>query len=513
MLNTQKDPLFTLVKSLTKAEKRSFKLYANRHQGVASNKFVQLFDVLDRLPEYDETVVIKKMSDTEKRHLPNLKRHLYKQILTSLRLIYIDKNIDIQIREQLDFARILYGKAMYMQSLKILERIKKIADEHHQDILHLEILEFQKLIEARHITRSRSIENKMEKLLDESVKRSSITLTSNRLSNLNIQIHGWYIQFGHIQAEEDASKVNAFFQLQSPEEDFSLQPTFFEKAHLYQAHFWRCYILVDFTSCVQYARQWVNLFLINPKMRYKDPDLYMRALYYLLTSLYITNKKEAFRHYLAELEDFQESQLKQLNDNSKMIGFTYHQLSQLNFLLLSKQYEQVIALEPTLQKQLDKYASYMDVHRILLFYYKFACAHFACGRFNKALDHLNIIINDKSAHLREDLFINARVLQILCLFELKQYDLIDYLQVSLRRAIRKSKEQSNLQPALIQGVRELIKTPSIERQQAFQELAEILLPLSRNKYEHKANFFLSPMLWVESKLQGCYVFQLNGIKV
>ena len=40
-------------------------------------------------------------------------------------------------REQLDFARILYGKGMYMQALKILERIKQTALEHQQDILHL----------------------------------------------------------------------------------------------------------------------------------------------------------------------------------------------------------------------------------------------------------------------------------------------------------------------------------------------------------------------------------------
>ena len=98
------------------------------------------------------------MPDVKKRHLSNLKRHLYKQILISLRLIYIQKNIDIQIREQLDFARILYGKGLYMQSLKLLERIKRTALEHHQDVLHLEILEFQKMIEARHITRSRMVE-------------------------------------------------------------------------------------------------------------------------------------------------------------------------------------------------------------------------------------------------------------------------------------------------------------------------------------------------------------------
>ncbi|MCB0260334.1 MAG: hypothetical protein KDE62_11550, partial [Calditrichaeota bacterium] len=132
MFSTQKDQLFSLIKSLTKAEKRSFKLYANRFQSGTDSKFIQLFDVIDRLAEYDEQEVLKRLPEVKKRHLPNLKRHLYKQVLTSLRLIYIQKNIDIQIREQLDFARILYGKGMYMQSLRMLDRIKKIAVDHHQ---------------------------------------------------------------------------------------------------------------------------------------------------------------------------------------------------------------------------------------------------------------------------------------------------------------------------------------------------------------------------------------------
>lgn len=511
MSNVYKDQLFTLIKSLNKAEKRNFKLYATRHQSSSDVKFIQLFDVLDRLEQYDEEIILSKLPGTKKRHLGNLKRHLYRQVLTSLRLIHIDKNIDIQIREQLDFARILYGKGMYMQSLRILERIKRIAEEHHQDILHLEILEFQKLIEARHITRSRTIENKMDSLLHESNHRSSVALTSNQLSNLTIQIQGKYIENGHIQNKEEGEAIEAYFIKYVPKESLSIQLTFFEKANLYQAHFWRNYILLDFPSCVRFARQWYNLFVIDSQMREKDPDLFMRANYYLLTAHFLTHNEASFSHYLKEFEAFWDFHKKDLNPNSEMIGFTYLHLSRLNQLLLQHRYEEGLKHEKNLVDQLSQYEAYMDMHRILLFYYKFACFHFCCGQFEQAIDHLNNIINNKNSQLREDLFLNARILQLICHYELQQYDLMDYLILSVRRAVLKSAEHSKLQLVLLQGLKVLANSPPTDAPKIFGNLLEGLEKEALNPFEKKNVIYLNPVLWIKSHLHNCYVFQLSGI--
>ena len=286
MFNGQKDQLFTLIQSLTKSEKRHFTLSVNRLHNASNSKFLQLFDVIDKYPDYDEDQILKKLKGTEKKHLPNLKRHLYKQILTSLRLTHINKKIDIQIREQIDFARILYGKGMYMQSLRILERIKKTAEDHHQDILHLEILEFQKMIEARHITRSRQT-GKMKGLLESATRRSFVTYAASLFSNLNIQMHGWYIEYGHALTTDAVSKVKKFYNKAKPDQITGDRMTFHEKINLYQANMWLHYILLDFRVSREYALQWLNQFEMEAILKEKDPDLYMRGYYYLLTLLYL----------------------------------------------------------------------------------------------------------------------------------------------------------------------------------------------------------------------------------
>lgn len=508
MFNTQKDQLFTLISSLTKAEKRSFKLYAKRFSK-SDSKFIQLFDVLDKLAEYDEEAILKKMTALKKKNLSNVKRHLYKQILISLRLIYIQKNIDIEIREQLDFARILYGKGLYMQSLKLLERIKRIALENHQDVLHLEILEFQKMIEARHITRSRTVQNKMDNLIKESTRRSLITYAASRLSNFNIQVQGWYIDHGHVKSEQDKEAVLRFFRREKPKEQDQRQLTFFENVNIHQSHFWLHYILLDIKGAEKFVRQWINLFHISPQMREQDPDLYMRGLYYLCVFLYMDANEKEFCVYFDRFKAFIEEYKGQMNDNSRMIAFVYVNLLRLNFCVLTGAYAEGLALVPKIKAEIPLYDGHTDPHRLLLFYYKFAAIHFCCGDYNGALDHLNEIVHQNTSHLREDLHAFSRILQIFCHYELGNYSFLDYLIPSVQRQFDKSKELGRLPGLILQFVKELARAPEYESKELLAQMEEKINALATSPYELKSLIYLDPRPWLQSRRRKIFISELR----
>ena len=95
MTREQKDNLFVLIKSLSKSEKRQFKLYVGRLGVNEDSKFLLLFKILQKLSVYDESVILKN-GFVKKQQLSNLKAHLYKQILISLRLNPSHQNIRIQ---------------------------------------------------------------------------------------------------------------------------------------------------------------------------------------------------------------------------------------------------------------------------------------------------------------------------------------------------------------------------------------------------------------------------------
>ena len=209
MANQPNDHLYQLIKSLSKAEKRSFKIYATRNSSEDA-KFIQLFDAIDKAREYDEDVIVKKIKGLKKAQFSNLKAHLYKQILTSLRLNYINHNIDIQLREQIDHARILYDKGLYKQSLKILEKAKTMAFDHHRITLTSEILAFEKLIESQYITRS--LRNRADQLIDETEQTIVNVEQYHQLSNLALRLYGIYIKAGHVRSERDFDITEKFFE-------------------------------------------------------------------------------------------------------------------------------------------------------------------------------------------------------------------------------------------------------------------------------------------------------------
>ena len=214
MPNRSTDHLFQLVHSLQKAEKRNFKLYIQRNSSNENLKIVQLFDALDKMTEYDENNLLKKLPAIKKQQLPNIKAHLYKQLLASLRLLESSGKIDMQLREQMDYASILYNKGLYLQSLKILDKLKETAKANHQVGMLVQVLALEKNIEALHITRS--LDDRAGQLAGEAEDIAQKLILVTRLSNLSLQLYGWYIKNGHARNAEDEATLTAFFKQKLP---------------------------------------------------------------------------------------------------------------------------------------------------------------------------------------------------------------------------------------------------------------------------------------------------------
>ena len=210
MANRFSDTLFQLIHSLEKSEKRHFKLYIKRSSAKEDLKIVQLFDALDKMKDYDEKQLLKKLPGIGKPQLSNLKIHLYRQVLASLRLLKSAESIDLQLNEQFDYAHILYKKGLFLQSLKILDRAKETARVNHKYNFLIQLIALEKRIETFHITRS--ILDRAEKLSAEANEVNSHIDMVTRLSNLALQLYSWYIKNGHARNEKDELGVKEFLK-------------------------------------------------------------------------------------------------------------------------------------------------------------------------------------------------------------------------------------------------------------------------------------------------------------
>jgi len=236
----------------------------------------------------------------------------------------------------------------------------------------------------------------------------------------------------------------------------------------------------------------------------------MRGLYYLLIFSFFLEEVAHFDQYLQQFETFVQKCEEGFNANSQMIAFVYLNLSRLNQQFLKGRYQQGLYLVPEIQEGINTFEEHTDAHRILLFYYKIAYLHFGCGHFENALDYLNKITTLQSGFLRDDLHFNARLLHLICHYEIGNYGLLEYLIPSVQRTIEKGRDTSRWQKATLQFIQELNKLTASDRPAAFRRFRQKIKGLAKDPFEQKEILYLDIPSWVESHLQQCSIQELQS---
>jgi len=499
MPKQQTDHLFQLIKSLSKSEKRNFKVYVNRIGSAHTSKFIMLFDILDKADEYNEEIILKKADSIKPAQLSNLKAHLYKQLLISLRLINLNNDIDIGIREQIDYAKVLYNKGLFRQSLRILEKVKNTAIKHKRNSLHYEIIEFEKLIELQYITRS--IETRAEELTNESENISSILSSTGRYSNLALKLYGLYLKVGYVRNRKDMLMVKKFFDSNFKHPDLN-RCSFYEKLYIFQSYVWYNYIIQDFLTCYKYAYKWVDLFHSDRNMIYIQTDMYLKGLNNLLGALFMIRHHRRFSDTLNALEDLTKDRNIHLNDNTSMLLYLFIYMNRINEHFLYGTFTKGLDIVPRVESYLKKYSRNIDNHRILVFYYKIACLYFSSGDHRTAIKYLNRIINFKDIHLREDIHCFARILNLISHFELGNEELIEYQVRSTYRFLAKMDDLHLVQKYILLFLRRLSDIEPDDLIQEFKKLHKKFIALADDPFEKRPFLYLDIISWLESKIQN-----------
>jgi hypothetical protein len=498
MPNRSSDALFQLIKSLEKSEKRNFKLYITRNSSSLDLKSIQLFDAMDKMDEYDEAQLLNKNKNIRKAQLSNAKAHLYREILSSLRLIRHEDNVDIQLHEQLDYARILYNKGLYLQSLRTLDRIKETAREHHQETFLLEVLFFEKTIESLHITRS--MQDRADQLAGELDGVNERLRLISQLSNLALQLYSWYIRHGIARNEKDEAAVQEFFEQNMPA-DLSQCEGFYEKLYLYQSYVWYAFIRQDYLQYYRYTQKWVDLFEKEPFMLAVETSQYIKGMHNLLGAHFDLMNDLKFRETLQQFEEFSQTDLVRNNVNNRIQTFVYLYISKLNQHFIEGTFTEGLSLVPYIEEKLAEHWIYLDRHRILVFYYKIASLYFGSGDYEKTIDYLNKIINWK-VDLRTDLQCYSRLLHLIAHYELGNFDLLEYLTKSVYRFMAKMESLSLVEEEIFKFLRKAFLVSPDKLKPEFGKLLEKLKTYEKSRFETRAFMYLDVISWLESKVAG-----------
>jgi hypothetical protein len=496
MPNRSTDALFLLVKTLEKSEKRNFKLFVKRNSGNETLKTIQLFDALDKMNEYDEKQLLKKNKSIKKQQLSNMKANLYRQILSSLRIIKGENNIDMLLHEQMDHARILYNKGLYLQSLKVLEKMKDLAKANHQ-LTHLQqVLFFEKKIEALFITRS--MQDRADQLSAESDNVNARLSLISRLSNLSLQLYSWYIKHGHARNKRDEEELKTILDTHLPDEAKKAQG-FYERLYLYQSYCWYAFIRQDFLQYYRYTQKWVDLFKDEPVMIEAEAANYIKGMHNLMGAHFDLMNHKKLSETIDEFEKFTHRKMVQQNENNRILTFVYLYTSKINLYFLEGTFTEGLKVVPYIEEKLKEYGPYLDRHRVLVFYYKIACLYFGSGHNEKTIYYLNKIINQKT-DLRTDLQCYARLLHLIAHYELGNFELLEYLTKSVYRFMAKMQNLSLVEEEMFKFLRRSFRVGAKALKPEFERLLEKLKQYEGNPLETRAFAYLDVISWLESKV-------------
>ncbi|MFM7671867.1 MAG: hypothetical protein ACKO6Q_04665 [Bacteroidota bacterium] len=499
MSNRSVEALFLLIKSLEKAEKRHFKLYINRSSNRSAElKVVRLFDLIDKQKIYNEDSILKRMPGVTKSQLANLKTHLYREILASLRLLKRSDSIDLEINEWFDYAHILYKKGLFLPSLRMVDRAKELARAYDKINILPQLLSLEKRIESLHITRQ--VEFRADDIARESTEVAEQIHRVSQLSNLALKLFNWFVQNGHARDASDEAAIRQFLREHLPTNAWDYTG-FYERLYLYQSLSWYAFIRQDFLQYYRYAQKWVDLFLTDPAKIRIETGHYIKGLHTLLNAQFDLRHHRAFRITLRVLNQLSKTERIQTNDNFRVQCFIYLSTAQINQHFMEGSFSEGMKRIPLIEAELDSIELFADSHQLLVLDYKFAMLCFGGGDHGRCISYLRKII-DASTNLRYDLQCYARLLHLLAHYELGNDSLMESLTKSTYRFMAKMKNLTAIEEAMFRFLRRSLPLSPRQLKPELEKFLDEIKHLEGDRFQTRAFAYLDIISWLESKVQG-----------
>ncbi|MFK7807899.1 MAG: hypothetical protein AB8F74_08895 [Saprospiraceae bacterium] len=501
MSNKASDSLFRLIKSLSKPEKRYFKVFSSRHVIGEKNNYQILFDAIDKQEEYDEEKILKKFkNEAFINRFSIAKSRLYASVLRSLDSYHSNSSLEAQLKRQMHHAEILYNKSLYDQSLKVLKSIKKVALKYEKATTLIEIGKWEKRI--------------MEKDNYEGISKKDLEKAVETDKNLTqkIQIYNnlWHAKSlvfknlyskGKIRSKEELKRFKKII------DDLTIknkEPNMYgENLYLYN-HIYSAYYfgVGDYKKSYDFLVDNIKLIEDKPHLFKEEPNIYLSVLTNAIHIASNLGKKEEAFDYLTRLKKMPEKLELDMNEDREMRLFSIVKSAELNLFNEAGEFEKGIALIPEIEEGLVKYDKKLSSVRKAFFYFSIANLHFAQENFNEALKWINQLLNYIDIAETRNIHCMAQLFNLVIHVELDNKSLLPYTLRSTERYLETRHKVYKVETIFLQFVKDLLKKrQDLTEEELFSQLEKEMLPLKEDPFEVRAFEYFDFHQWALSKAQ------------
>lgn len=491
--------LHSLIKSLTKSEKRFFKLNSSLQSG--DKNYLKIFDFVEKQKKYDEEELKNHFKEeTFVKHLPSEKNHLYRLILKSLRAYYSEQSVSSQLKQEIKNIDILNRKALYKECSKFVTRAKQLAEEYEKFYYWFELINWEKrLLEEAYESGIFTIN------LDELIKEEQMVV--DKLRNL-AEYHVLYSRINYIfksggftrneQEREVVNEIENYHLIKGKDTALSTRATTI------------CYYIKgvcsaskrDYENALIFFRKAKSVMERKSKIRDDLQQRYIATLNFLMLCYIDTYDFKSAEMLVAEIKALGGKKAFDALD-SKVRLFTATLIGQLQLNNRKGHFQKSIELIPEVEQGLEVFEEKINKEKQLLFTYNLAYASFGVEDYRTALRYINEVLNDNEKQLRQDIYSFARIFNLIIHFELQNLDFLEYDLKSAARYLNKHPKDYQVEKLFIAHIKLLAREEELESQrEIFVKFDEKLRELLKMDRENVILEYFDILAWTDSKINN-----------
>lgn len=413
------DELFVLVKSLSRSEKRYFKLFCKQDGA----NYIQLFDAIDGQETYDETAIKKKFKNqTFIKQLHVTKNYLHRLVLKSLRDFHAGISKDAEVKDCLRNIEILFNKELYGHCRAELKRAEQMALDYDLNSSLADIYSWKRRLEQQAHPHNYTEFGNILQMQEQAIHRLANSNTYWQLANsITTRL-----------MQPDAALPDTTL-LQSPANALSLEARVLHYNSLY-------FTLIrdrDYEKAEETMFTLIDMLEAEPHRMREEMGLYASSVNNLISFL-VFRKKHRGALKLIQRAQQQYAQWKLVSENKtllKQVLRTYN--VELEIYRDLKTYDERAAFIDNIEQFIIAHENKMPRDYLLSFYFQLAYIRFMMRRNSQALQWTNKVLNNRFQGARTDLQVQVRLLNLMVHLEHENMFVLRNMVDSAKRFMNK----------------------------------------------------------------------------
>ncbi len=488
MKENQNDDLFQLIKSMSRTEKRYFKVDAQK----GSSSYIKLFDALNSMDEYDEERLQKKLKgEGFLNRLGTEKNYLYYAILKSMRSYWSEKSAYSRIKEMILNANYLLDRGLYEQSGKMLKKAKKLAIEFEQPASVLEINKLERTVYSN--LELWSLNDKVEKLVAEKKKAMELLNQEMQYSDSKYLIFSNFVRQKQLIDESKILELKSEFSLEKIKEE-EIESTH-AKYEFHQAKNIYFQLLGQFDKAFDSQAKVIEWWEANSEYKKEEFPKFITDLSNFISASFSNQRFDLIPSIIDKIE-------KEVPENfhGERIKFQNLALFKLVHFLNEGEFEAARKYIDTIESKFGKY--YIDKKFRASIFGNISILYFILEQFQNCNKWISKMIEYKRVKERQDVQRFIRVLKIICHYELDELDEFDNSCRATLRYIEgtTTEKTKTIEYEVIHYLKKISSVTLEKLPEELQSLKQFILDKKNSPREFNAHGLDEYLFWVESKI-------------